>query len=175
MFCIHSERLTLIPLAAEHILLHKNDREALAKALGIRPSVIQMSAEMQAEMADAYPYWMEHISRNPSRYMWYTSWEIVHKQKNESIGGIGIASWPDAKGESMIGYVMDDRHHNQGFCTEALACLLAWMWQNPELKAVIADTPKENYPSNRVLEKNGFHVFADEGDLLHWRLERAAR
>ncbi|MEZ4774467.1 MAG: GNAT family N-acetyltransferase [Bacteroidia bacterium] len=172
MFSIYSQRLTLIPLNTEQLLLLQKNRDLLTQSLGLNPSEIRMNAEIAAELNDAIPYWISHTSQYPERYMWFTHWEIVYTGKNESIGGIGMSSWPNHNGETMIGYVIDNRHHNQGIATEAVECLLDWMWQNPELRTVTADTPRDNYPSQRVLRKNGFEICGEDETLLHWRKRR---
>lgn len=173
MFYIESQRLRLIPLTTEQIILFQKSRTELQLSLGLEPSEVIMDEAFAAEINDdTFAYWINHTRDNPDRYQWFTNWEIVHRDKNQSIGGIGLGNWPDENGESMIGYVIDERHQNMGFCSEAVARLLEWMWENEELLVVIADTPEDNFPSQRVLRKNGFTKRYSKDGIFRWELKR---
>lgn len=41
----------------------------------------------------------------------------------------------------MLGYYIDKKFEGQGIATEAVQCLLKWLFSNDQLQAVIADTP----------------------------------
>lgn len=72
----------------------------------------------------------------------------------------------------MVGYGLDVRYHGKGYATEALLALVEWGFSHGALKTIIADTPVENIPSQRVLVKNKFEVYNRDQHLIHWRLNR---
>jgi RimJ/RimL family protein N-acetyltransferase len=54
--------------------------------------------------------------------------------------------------------------------TEALKNLIHWMFLNPEVKFIIADTLKNNLPSHRVLQKIGMVKYMEDDECYWWRL-----
>ncbi|MEZ4850052.1 MAG: GNAT family N-acetyltransferase [Bacteroidia bacterium] len=169
MFQLHTSRLRLIPLNTEQLILFKNDRQSMQKAIGLNPSDFLMDPDFAKELnEDTFNYWIDHTIANPAHYRWFTNWVIILTEENREIGGIGVGNLPDEKGEVMTGYVIDDRYHNQGFASEALQALMQWMQENPDLKAIIADTPLDNYPSQRVLQKSGFVERSRDEEIVRW-------
>ncbi|WP_345953341.1 GNAT family N-acetyltransferase [Mucilaginibacter sp. PAMB04168] len=173
MYYIESERLKLIPLNYEHLLLYKNNRPALEKALGLNPSTMVIDAFYKAETKDALQnFWLPNTKLYPELYYWYTSWEIVLKQTNTSIGGIGFGGYPDDYGETSIGYVVDQQHWGFGYATEALNTISKWGFAFTLLKALKADTQSHNLLSQRVLIKAGFKHTDSKNGLLYYRLPK---
>jgi [ribosomal protein S5]-alanine N-acetyltransferase len=158
MLEISSSRLQLIPL--DHHLLtlwHTQGRNVMEQKMGLNPSDWQITDLYQRETIDALEnYWLPMTNENFIDFMWFTNWEIVLKDQNLSIGGIGFAGLPDQEGKTMTGYMIDAKFHQQGFATEALACLLEWGKMDTNLKIVNADTPIDNIGSQKVLVNNGF-------------------
>jgi Acetyltransferases, including N-acetylases of ribosomal proteins len=56
--------------------------------------------------------------------------------------------------------------------TEALKSLTQWMFSNPEVKFILADTLKNNIPSHRVLQKIGMVKYMEDNEGYWWRLVR---
>ena len=80
-----------------------------------------------------------------------------------------------SEGEAEIGYGIDLTYRGQGYTTEAVRALIAWAFDNPGCRSVIApDTPHSNVGSNRVLEKAGMSVYEESPEALSWRIERPA-
>ena len=76
---------------------------------------------------------------------------------------------PDENGQVLLGYYIYGKFEGKGYMTEALVVFLEWIFLNPDVKLVVADTLEDGYGSQKVLKKNGF-VFAgpsDEG--LRWQ------
>jgi [ribosomal protein S5]-alanine N-acetyltransferase len=176
MDAIYSDRLKLLPLTHQQLQLWAKSRIALEKELGLIPNVIQMDDKIRAELEDALlNTWLPGTAANPDHYHWVTNWEIILPEKNISVGGIGLAGLPDANGETMVGYGIDAKYHNCGYASEALACLLGWAFGHENLKAVVATTPPDNYPSHKVLKKNGFiNIGRLDAEFIYWRRERAS-
>jgi RimJ/RimL family protein N-acetyltransferase len=156
MFYLKTKRLKLIPLDLYHLRLLRENRALMEKSLGLEISAMAVDELIKAEIAEALEVWIEKVSQNEKEYFWYTAWEIVLKDENISIGGIGLTGPPDTIGETMVGYNIDGNYQKQGFASEALAALTEWAFRHPAMRRVLAETPQENFASQSVLTKNGF-------------------
>jgi len=172
MFRIETNRLILLALDIESLMLLKKDRILLEKHLNLEFSGHQISGETLEEVNDAMKFWIEGVEQNPDNYEWYTAWEIILKEKNQSIGGIGFTGLPDENGSTIVGYHVDERFRNEGFASEALQAMVNWAFKNEKLKQLIADTQKDNIASQQVLLKNGFEKESDNNELISWVLPR---
>ena len=78
----------------------------------------------------------------------------------QGIGTIGIKE--PAGTMVLIGYGISPHHRTRGHATKAVALLLDWLArEHPEFKTVRAHVDGGNVASQRVLEKNGFRLIAD--------------
>jgi len=68
------------------------------------------------------------------------------------VGFIGFKGYPNTRGETEIGYGIDESFRNQGYMTEAITILSRWAFENPECQAITA-TSVSNPASERVLQK----------------------
>ena len=78
-----------------------------------------------------------------------------------------------------IGYGIIPSQQRKGFATRAVEVLLIEAFSQIEIKSVIAHTALSNYPSQRVLQKNGFiqqgsKIDLDDGELLIWQKYRSS-
>ena len=156
MLYLETERLKLIPLDLYHLRLLRQSRALMEKSLGLEPSAMAVDEFTRGEIAQALETWIAQVGRHETDYQWYTAWEIVLKDENLSVGGIGLTGPPDSIGETMVGYNIDGNYQNQGFASEALTALTGWAFRHPKLRRILAETPQENFASHRVLSKNGF-------------------
>lgn len=170
MIDLTSKRLTLIPLDNYLLKIWKEKgRNHLEKILNLLPNERKVDDLATAETEDALEnFWLPQTAKYADNFFWFTNWEIVLTNQKISIGGIGFAGYPDG-GTTSIGYMIDGKFQNQGFASEALSCLLEWAFMDPVLKIVLADTPKNNFPSQKVLTKNGF-VKTGEGIAEHTQI-----
>ncbi len=97
--------------------------------------------------------------------------QIVERSSREVIGGIGIFGAP-AGGSVEVGYGIVPSRRGRGYASEALVALVAALWGDPDLTAVVAYTELGNRSSQRVLEKAGFRHEVDLGDRRRYRLWR---
>lgn len=170
MHHLESNRLRLIPLNTQQLQLHASDYEALQRSLKLTPRQMLMEEYFKNEFDDALiNYWLPETAANASNYKWFTNWLIVHKQDNCVAGGIGVAGLPNDQGETEIGYGLDQTFRGQGIATEALECLIHWVFQYSFAKAVIAHTPIDLQSSQRVLQRAGFERVSEENGLILWR------
>jgi ribosomal-protein-alanine N-acetyltransferase len=173
MFFIELERLKLIPLTHEQLLLLRQDRALMEISIGLTPSFMLVEPFYYAEIIDALDnFWLPNTLAHPEKYLWYTDWELVLKSANTSVGGMGFAGYPNENGEAEIGYMIDGNHHNKGFATEALQTMIAWAFTHQFVKAIIVHTYADNLPSRRLLDKCGFEQVEDVEGLLTYRLEK---
>jgi [ribosomal protein S5]-alanine N-acetyltransferase len=169
---IETSRLKLVPLSYEDVLLYKEQPRLLAKSLGVNYIERQNDPKVLDDIEEAIGFWIENTKKYPEQFEWFTSWEIILKSENVAIGGIGFAGQPDENGKSTIGYGLDIRYHGQGYAREALKALIDWGFQNPNLTLVTAETPEKNFPSHKVLMKNGFSLERQDYGFLYWQLPK---
>jgi ribosomal-protein-alanine N-acetyltransferase len=173
MFFIESERLKLIPLTHQLLLLLKQDRALMESTIGLTPSSMLVDPLYNNEITDALDnFWLPNTLAHPDKYVWYTDWELVLKNTNTSVGGMGFAGYPNENGETEIGYMIDGNHHNKGFATEALKVMIKWAFTHPFVKAIIVHTYADNLPSCRLLDKCQFEQVENVEGLLTYRLDR---
>lgn len=158
MFQIQTKRLRLVPLDTAQLAMLADGRTVLEQHLGLTPSGLQISPGMQEEIEEALTFWREFTEKHPERYQWGTNWEIIHRQDNCTIGGIGLGGFPNPHGQVTVGYHIDPRRQRQGYAPEALTALRDWALKHTECTQMMAFTPVENAPSQKVLAKCGFEL-----------------
>lgn len=182
MITIESQRLKLIALPYSLLQIwHQKGRNKMESKLYLNPSNWHVPPLYQAETADAIEhFWMPQTILNAEKYAWFTNWEIILKSENISIGGIGFGGYPES-GQTPMGYLIDGKYQNCGYATEAVNCLMNWAFLEKNLQTILADTPKDNLPSHRVLQKSGFEKtgegIAEHTEIIpvfHWAKHRTA-
>lgn len=58
---------------------------------------------------------------------------------------------------AVIGYFLDHHHNGKGYATEAIKALVDYAFEELHLHRIEAGVMPRNLPSQRVLEKAGFH------------------
>lgn len=171
---LQSERLRLVALDGPALAAMINGRPALEKHLQLEPHGWQLEEWVTKEIQEAQHFWSRSVRENPEQYMWSTSWELILKSENISVGGMGFGGLPDAEGKVQIGYSLDMRHRGKGYAQEALRTLTTWAFRNPDVQLVFGDTPEDNIPSQKVLTSAGFVLQGktDEG-FLRWVQHRS--
>ena len=170
MYFIESIRLRLIPLTTQQLQLHASDYLGLQKSLGLSPRPMKMEEEFQSEFDDALAnYWLPETAANVANYQWFTNWLIVEKESNSVAGGIGVAGMPNDNGETEMGYGLDEDFRGKGIATEAVECLMKWVFKHPAAHALTAQTPVRLPLSQRVLVKAGFSQVKEENGIILWR------
>lgn len=173
MFFIESKRLKLIPLTHQLLRLCQVSRPAMEQSLGINISAMQVDPSYKIELDDALiNFWLPNTKAHPKRYQWYTNWEIVDKAANMAIGGIGFTGHANESGIVEIGYMIGRQQQRNGYATEAIRAMVDWAFQDEVVEAVIAKTAPGNFPSQKVLLKNGFVQIAGTEELLAFKKKR---
>lgn len=85
-----------------------------------------------------------------------------------------LKGYPNKNGEVTIGYWMQDNYRCNGYMHEALEEITQWIFLNSDVKCVIADTLKENIPSQNLLKKIGMVFYKEDDECFWWKLKRKA-
>jgi ribosomal-protein-alanine N-acetyltransferase len=81
---------------------------------------------------------------------------VALADSNLLIGKITLFQLDEQNRRAEIGYVLDRRHWDKGYMTEALGWLLDYAFDELKLHRLEADTDPDNLPSLALLEKFGF-------------------
>jgi RimJ/RimL family protein N-acetyltransferase len=174
---IDCRRISLLPLHHAQLQLLLRSRAELENSLGLAVSNLEVHCEFLPDFLGEVKvalkdFMLPKVAENPESYEWFTHWLIIHREENITIGGIGASGLPDEKGVVIIGYFTDIKYEGRGFATEAVECFKNWLFKNPNVKAIRADTPLEHFGSQKVLRKNGFKELERDGEIVKWILER---
>jgi ribosomal-protein-alanine N-acetyltransferase len=168
---LQTKRLNILCLSREQLEAYQIEPEQLERELDISLSRPIMTFITRRAIAKKLRR-MQLVP--PDRHPWYTYWLIELNLKRFGAGLAGFKGRPDEMGQVEIGYVIDPGFRNQGFMTEAVRSLIDWAFKEPTCKAVIApNTLKSNLASNRVLEKAGMTVYAQDETSLSWQIEKS--
>lgn len=128
---------------------------------------------LNAEVPDNWPpplndaasseFFLNYAENNPDALefgMWYII--LVDGGRREAIGNIGFKGKPDGNNTVETGYSIMETHQKNGFASEAVKGLLEWVFKQPNVERVIAETLNDGFPSQKVLKNNGF-TFVGEG------------
>lgn len=103
------------------------------------------------------------------------SWMMV--EEGEIVGLCSIVKQPGGNGVD-IGYGVSPSRRRRGLATAAVEKLVDWGRHDDRVAYVRAETSVHNFPSQRVLESNGFErvgerVDDEDGDLICWSITTA--
>lgn len=115
---------------------------------------------------------INQIFEEPLNYFWWTPRLIVVDKL--IVGMCGFKNLPTEDNSVEIGYGIIPSQQRKGFATRAVELLLKEAFSQIEIKSVIAHTALSNYPSQKVLQKNGFiqqgsKIDSDDGEILIWK------
>jgi len=119
----------------------------------------------------------DYFAANPNDGGW-GAWYFILCGSNEEervlIGNGGFKGSPSSDGSVEVGYSIVDRFQRKGYATEAVQSLVAWAFDYPEVRRVLAEALPENTPSVRVLEKNGFRYIGQgsEEGVIRYKITR---
>ena len=83
---------------------------------------------------------------------------LFQKENNKLIGTISLFQvMRESLQSAFIGYFLDQHHNGKGYATEAVKALVGYAFEELNLHRIEAGVMPRNMPSQRVLEKAGFH------------------
>jgi len=160
---LETDRLKIIPLSIAQFELLLSDEIKLESELGLNAS----SEYMNELVLNAKKQQYNKALTNPDKYIWFTSWEIILKSENRIIGSANFKNIPDMEKSVEIGYGIHSIYKNRGYMTEAVTIMCGWALSQPEVDYILAETYKDNCPSQKVLKKCGM-VLIKETDISYW-------
>lgn len=80
---------------------------------------------------------------------------IESKDTGKLIGDCAIHTLPQDANQAEIGFTLDPEHQNKGFATEAVSCLLEYIFNGLDMHRVIAVADVRNINSVKLLERVG--------------------
>jgi len=169
----------LVKLETERMEMFALNREQLQLCL-IDP--LQLGKDLEVEIA---PEVFSDESRqaigikttrmllvDPSLHPWYTYFLLVRKSDRRAMGVCGFKGGPSPYGSVELGYAIHEDFRNQGFMTEAVRALVVWAFEHEECQRVMAETLRDNFASQRVLQKAGLSFDRGLENMLYWVQEK---
>lgn len=166
MLKLNTDRLSIWALDEYNLELSINDFNEMEKNLALTIS----DENIGSREKDVFKIRLNGVKNNPIIYMWYTTWIIILKPENRIIGHIMLKGSPNEKGEVIIGYYMQGNYRGKGYMIEGARCLIEWIFLNSDVKFIIADTLKNNIPSQKLLQKLGMIFYKEDDEFFWWRL-----
>jgi [ribosomal protein S5]-alanine N-acetyltransferase len=165
---LETDRLTLRPssLALEQVLLQG-------------PDAVTRMTGFQVAPGWPGPDWLEVLPSLIGMYEAQPDWcawnrNIVHREDQTLIGGVGCVCPPQEEGAVSLGYYIVPGSRRQGFAREAVGAYVAWPQAQPAVQVIRAECLTSNTPSCRILERVGMRTtgfFEDEeGHKVRWEL-----
>jgi ribosomal-protein-alanine N-acetyltransferase len=164
---IETPRLTIIPLTLDQLHLHIADKYQLEEELGLQKGHRQVVEPVRSIIVYFTIPRLQDPKLDP---LFHTMWLAIDRQKKQFVAEAKFKGEPDETGTVEIGYGTYPGLHRQGYMTEMVGGMVNWASQQPGVLRVVADTEAENVASQKVLEKNGFHLFDQIEDMLWWEI-----
>jgi [ribosomal protein S5]-alanine N-acetyltransferase len=101
-------------------------------------------------------------------------WVITLKETNKVIGTIGYWNLDPDENQAEIGYELHPKFQGKGIMQEAVLKILAYGWNEMQLKTITAFTRFDNLKSISLLEKFNFqHITnAEESQYKYYALKK---
>lgn len=96
------------------------------------------------------------ISNYDLNFDYKYSFAIEAKESNDYIGWCGLGYLDYDKSQKEIYITLKSRYWGKGFATESLEVLIDYIFNELELKELVAVVKSENIGSQKVIEKLGF-------------------
>ena len=168
MLIINTDRLIISPLNNNNLELAISNFNEMENNLNLTVTDENIGDREKY----VYGLRLKGVINNPQNYMWYTTWIIISKAENRFIGHIMLKGYPNKNGEVIIGYWIQDKYKRKGYMYEALKGIIPWIFQNADVKFIIADTLKSNIPSQKLLQKIGMIYAREDDEWFWWKLSR---
>jgi RimJ/RimL family protein N-acetyltransferase len=163
-----TERLFIRPLSPAQLQKYTELNNILETELGLNPSGRAISAALKEALEQVI---IPHVSSSDN-FLYSTLWTMIVKDLKQMVGDLCFKGSPNEHGEIEIGYGTYDGFQGRGYMTEAIGAMVGWAFRQPGVRAMIAETERDNMPSHRTLSKNGFVVYKEVENMLWWRLDK---
>jgi RimJ/RimL family protein N-acetyltransferase len=169
---IETARLKLIPLDVENA--KPDNHEEVVQQLGMQLANLILGEKTDQKIKTSMRQSLEALIKDKKKGQWYDDWEsvlIILKNTNALIGGFCFQKNPEEYSACHIGYMIKPEYQNNGYMTEALREGITWIFQNPDISYLLAETSKSNLASQQVLKKIGMTVYRETAQSLMWEIE----
>lgn len=161
---LQTNRLNIIPLSISDMELFILSTDKLEKRLNLSPS--NSTLDSTTQYALTYNYNL--AINDPDNCIWYTFWAIIETESNQMVANACFKDKPDDEGRIEIGYGTNENFRNKGIMTEAVNAISQWALTQKDVKIVIAETDRDNYASQKVLQKCRFEQSAETETGYLW-------
>jgi len=165
---VETERLLIIPLTYNQLIKYIKNDNSLEEELQLNSTSRIISEELIEALENTI---LPNVADESKNYLYSTLWALIYKQENRIVGDLCFVGEPNENGEIEVGYGTYSEFQNKGFMTEALSGMIHWAENQPNVKAIVASTEKENTASFSVLIKNNFIKIGEKDNLIHWILK----
>ncbi len=166
-FVLTTERLVLLPLTPDQLRNWIHDLKKLENELDCH----YQAEPMKDFFLDILKSQSAITDQDPDHYLFHSFWFLIRKKDRTVIGSADFKDLPDPNGQVEIGYGLGPDFEHQGYMTEAVQAMTEWALNQPGIQAVIAETYKDGFASQRVLQRCGFQLF-QENETCWWRIVR---
>ncbi|GAB3571933.1 GNAT family N-acetyltransferase [Spirosoma luteolum] len=163
-------RLTLVPLTLPQLRLHIADSHQLERAMGLKTGPRDVAEPLLSIIRH---YTIPRLQDPANDPLYHTIWVGIDRERQQIVADAKFKGEPDETGTVEIGYGTYPARQRKGYMTEMVGGLVDWARTQPDIRRITADTHCENVASQRVLEKNDFHLFDRLEEMLWW--ERVLR
>ncbi|MEV6831532.1 GNAT family N-acetyltransferase [Amycolatopsis sp. NPDC051102] len=143
---LHTKRLTLVPLADEHLELEyelDSDPEVMRYLTGRAATwtEVEQAHHRRKETAPGFGFWMGFTGDD------FIGWWILRPPHGPD--------QPKTEGEAELGYRLLRRHWRQGYATEGARELIRYGFEELGLNRIFAQTMAVNTPSRATMASAG--------------------
>ncbi len=152
IICLKTQRLFIMPMTEEEL-------------------DVQVREEKDETAKKAYSDKLQNCEDEPEDFLWFVPWKITLQENGKAIGNAAFKG-PQNKGFVEIEFSILPSLQKQGYMTEALGALVNWAFRQRDVYAVAAETTPGNKASQKVLENNGFVMYANGQDGPRYKIIR---
>ena len=163
-----TERLLIRPLTPVQLQKYTELNDILENELGLNSSGRTISAALKEALEQVI---IPHVASSDN-YLYSTLWTMIDKDIMLMVGDLCFKGSPKDNGEIEIGYGTYDGFQGRGYMTEAISAMAGWAFRQSGVRAIVAETERDNVSSHKTLSKNGFVVYREVESMLWWRLDR---
>jgi [ribosomal protein S5]-alanine N-acetyltransferase len=165
MLHLETSRLRLLPCTVAAAQAATADRAALEALLGVC-----VPEDWPADdLRDFLPVYARIVDEQAARHGWGI-WLMLSSAERSLVGDIGFKGPPDDMRTVEIGYSVLPAFQGRGYATEAVRALIAWGFDQPSVRRIVANCLADNAASIRVLEKAGMRQTGRDRDELTWEV-----
>ena len=161
-----TERLELQILTGDQLGLWAGDIPALEGEL----NCTYRAEPMEGSFRTIVEGQREKTRTDPQNAVWHSFWLLIRRSDRIVVGSADFKDVPDEDGCVELGYGLGKEYEGQGYMTEAAKAMGAWALKQPDVNFVVAETERDNLPSQRILTRCGFCP-DHGGETLWWRLK----